>query len=75
MIRVTLFRSGAAATPGFAREWEPERAREVFEVWKERGLLDYAGTPMPTEVIARSIVHAVTRPAGASVDFLELRSS
>jgi len=39
------------------------------------GFLDFVGIPMPPEVIAESVVHAATRPAGASVDFLELRSA
>ncbi|MFQ5513098.1 MAG: SDR family oxidoreductase [Myxococcota bacterium] len=73
-IRVTLFRTGASASEGLARDWPAERAARAIELWKEQGLLEFAGQPMPTEVVAESIVHALTRPHGSSVDFLELRS-
>jgi NADP-dependent 3-hydroxy acid dehydrogenase YdfG len=73
-IRVTLLRSGGS-TGGFAEDWEPEAARRALELWSERGLLDFVGIPMAPEVIAESIVHAATRPPGAGVDFLEIRSS
>jgi NAD(P)-dependent dehydrogenase (short-subunit alcohol dehydrogenase family) len=73
-IRVTLLRSGAS-TGGFAEDWDPEDARRALTLWIERGLLDFVGTPMPPEAIAESIVHAATCPPGASVDFLEIRSS
>ncbi len=74
-IRVTLLRSGAAATAGFIAAWDPADAARALETWKASGHLDFIGSPMPPEVIAESIVHAVTRPPGASVDFLEIRSS
>ena len=73
-IRVTLLRTGATASDGFTREWDPRVTEQAMRVWKERGLLDFGGTPMSTEVVAEAILHAVTRPAGASIDFLDLRS-
>jgi len=73
-IRVTLLRSGGS-TGGFAQEWDPEEGRRAIELWKQRGLLDFVGFPMPAEAIAESIVHAATRPPGLGVDFLEVRSS
>jgi NADP-dependent 3-hydroxy acid dehydrogenase YdfG len=73
-IRVTLLRSGGS-TGGFAEGWDPDDARRAFERWNEMGLLDFVGMPMPPECIAESVVHAATRPPGASVDFLELRSA
>jgi len=73
-IRVTLLRSGGS-TGGFAEGWDPDDARRAFERWNEMGFLDFVGFPMPPEVIAESVVHAATRPPGASVDFLEIRSA
>lgn len=73
-IRVTLLRSGGS-TGGFAQDWDPEDGRRALELWRERGLLEFVGVPMPPEVIAESIVHAATRPPGVGVDFIELRSS
>lgn len=73
-IRVTLLRSGGS-TGGFAAGWDPDDARRAFERWNEMGLLDFVGMPIPPECIAESVVHAATRPPGASVDFLELRSA
>ena len=73
-IRVTLLRSGAS-TGGFAEDWNPAEAQRALTLWVERGLLDFAGMPMPPEAIAESIVHAATCTPGTSVDFLELRSS
>ena len=74
-IRVTLLRSGAVATAGFASEWSAEELSEAMRLWQAGGYLQFIGTPMPPEVIAESIVHAITRPRGASVDVLEIRSS
>jgi NADP-dependent 3-hydroxy acid dehydrogenase YdfG len=73
-IRITLLRSGAS-TGGFFEDWEPEGARRAFAEWSEMGFLDFVGLPMAPETIAESVVHAATRPPGASVDFLEVRSS
>ena len=73
-IRVTLFRSGASSA-GFMREWDPQMAQQALQEWNERGFLQFAGAPLPPEVIADSIVHVLTRPPGANVDTLELRSS
>lgn len=73
-IRVTLLRSGGS-TAGFVEGWDPDAARRAFERWNEMGFLDFVGVPMPPEVIAESVVHAATRPAGASVDFIEIRSA
>jgi NADP-dependent 3-hydroxy acid dehydrogenase YdfG len=73
-IRVTLLRSGGS-TGGFVDGWDPDDARRAFERWNEMGFLDFVGVPMPPEVIAESVVHAATRPPGASVDFLEVRSA
>ena len=73
-IRVTLLRSGASSG-GFVREWDPEMARRAFEVWQEQGYLKFVGTPMPPELIAESVVHAVTRAPGANIDVLEIRSA
>jgi meso-butanediol dehydrogenase/(S,S)-butanediol dehydrogenase/diacetyl reductase len=74
-IRVTLLRSGAAATAGFAEAWSPEELAEAMRLWQAGGYLQFIGTPMPPEVIADSILHALTRPKGASVDVLEIRST
>jgi NADP-dependent 3-hydroxy acid dehydrogenase YdfG len=73
-IRVTLLRSGAS-TGGFVEDWDPDEARRAFECWSEMGFLDFVGLPMAPETIAESVVHAATRPPGASIDFLELRSA
>ena len=74
-IRVTLLRSGAAATAGFAEAWSAEELAEAMRLWQAGGYLQFIGTPMPPEVIAESILHALTRPKGASVDVLEIRSA
>ena len=74
-IRVTLLRSGAAATAGFAESWSGEELAFAMRLWQEGGYLQFIGTPMPPEVIAESVLHALTRPKGASVDLLEIRSA
>jgi NAD(P)-dependent dehydrogenase (short-subunit alcohol dehydrogenase family) len=74
-IRVTILRSGAVATAGFAASWNAEEFAQAIRAWEQGGYLQFVGTPMPPEVIAESIVHAVTRPRGASIDLLEIRSA
>jgi len=74
-IRVTLLRSGAAATAGFAAARSADELAEAMRLWQAGGYLQFIGTPMPPEVIAESIVHALTRPKGASVDVLEIHST
>jgi NADP-dependent 3-hydroxy acid dehydrogenase YdfG len=73
-VRVTLLRSGGS-TGGFVEDWDPHAARRAFAEWHELGFLDFVGMPMAPEVIAESVLHAATRPPGASVDFLEVRSA
>jgi NADP-dependent 3-hydroxy acid dehydrogenase YdfG len=73
-IRVTLLRSGAT-DGGFMEDWDPAEAARAIELWDEQGYLAFSGAPMQPSTVAESLLHAVTRPAGASVDTLELRSA
>lgn len=74
-VRVSVLRSGAVLGGGFVSGWSPEEIERAVTAWQQGGYLDFVGTPMPPEAIADSIVHVVTRPRGASVDLLEIRSS
>ena len=70
-IRVSVVRAGPTLT-GFASEWEPESAREAFELWRESGRLREGEVLQPSQV-AEAIVGVIARPAGAEVSLLEVR--
>lgn len=72
-IRVTLLRSGPALT-SFGEDWEPELAELASRAWQEGGYLGADGVLDP-RIVGESLVHALSRPAGAGVEVLELRPS
>jgi hypothetical protein len=67
---VSVLRAGPTAT-GFVRHFDPEAFSEALELWQSMGR--QAGAVLPPEAVAASIVHLLTRPAGAEVELLDLR--
>ncbi len=72
-IRVSLLRSGPSLT-SFGDAWDPELAKRASAEWVERGYLGPDGALDP-RIVGESLVHLVTRPAGAHVEVLEVRPS
>ena len=72
-IRVTLLRAGPALT-SFGESWDPEQASLASRAWLEGGYLGPDGVLDP-RVIGESLVHVLSRPAGAGVEVLEVRPS
>jgi NADP-dependent 3-hydroxy acid dehydrogenase YdfG len=85
-IGVTLFRTGASSAvrdgsmraSGLGADWDPAVAAEVAEIWEKGGHAYFAGGVsggMAPETVAASILHTVTRPDHANIDFVEIRAS
>lgn len=86
-IRVTVFRTGARngegegsphkAPDGMPAGYDPAMMQEANEMWAKTGHSHYAsgaGGPMNPDVVARSVVHTVTRTDRANIDLVEIRA-
>ena len=72
-IRVTLLRPGPTFTD-FASGWDPEITSEAARVWNDEGYVQQGGVMQPRRV-GEAVAFAVTRPAEAGVETLEIRAT
>lgn len=72
-IRVTILRSGPVADSELHRGWAMEDRVKFYEDLKASGAMEKFGVAVKPEVMAETLVHLLSMPAGAVVDHITLR--
>ena len=73
-IRVTVLRSGNVAGGEIARNWDDDHRAQFFETIQKTGHAAFAGQAISPETTARALINALSLPAEANVDMIEVRA-